>query len=414
MKTDLEQNIIQINIPEHILSMYKIYGYKNVAYQEYLKNKEAFESKIASDEIKQEPKNLIARTKIEILTQPEEQMTLAIIKALGSDDIEIQRLGASLVQNAPENQRAELGSIVTEKIIAGLNSEDIQIQRIAINMIQFASQNDVEKLREIVLQKITEALNSSDVHQWRIMAKKIKEAPEKAQNNLRELIYIKIIEEFNSDNILIQRLVATTVQYAPKDKQAELKALVKTKFDLAKQHGKFNDIVQSTLYLKSDGSRNSTFSYEDFSKTGSYTTLLLGKQFKNNLIIRHIEEPCFSAWRKGYESYESWETAGFDYVPIEPIYSFKYDTKNQLVDVSSGVLDLNLEEWYAFSGNTFKEELDKQKMKVIDVLSSLGISHGHENDANFCLRFYRDANGDVDINQVPRIYLIDFDKAIKN
>lgn len=33
--------------------------------------------------------------------------------------------------------------------------------------------------------------------------------------------------------------------------------------------------------------------------------------------------------------------------------------------------------------------------------------------ANFCLRFYRDENGNVDINKIPRIYLVDFDKAVE-
>lgn len=408
-----EQNNPEINIPEYILNLYKIYGYGNVTYMEYLKNRQIFEDKVANSEIKQENQNLLTKTKIEILTQPKEGVASFTMKALENDNIEIQRIGASSLQNVPENQVEKLGKMVVEKITIGLNSQDIQIQRIAINMIQFAPLDEREKLREIVLQKIIEVFNSDDVSKWRIMAKKIKEVPENTQENLRQVVYGKIIEALNSDDIRIQRFAATAVQYAPKDKQTELMSMVKAKFDLAKQEGRFDEMIESSLYIKSDNHKNSAFSHEFFSKTGSETTLLLGKQFKNNLIIRHIEEPCFSVWRKAYESYENWMAAGFDYVPIEPIYSFTYDKKNGLMNVSSGVLDINLEEWYAFSGNTFKEELDRQKNKIIDVLSSLNISHGHENDANFCLRFCRNENGNPDINQIPRIYLIDFDKAIK-
>ena len=413
MKINYEKSNTDVNISERVLNLYKIYGYESVAYKDYLKSRKIFESKITNSEIKQENQNLLARTKDEILTQSKDKITFFIMRALENDNIEIQRIGASFVQNAPEDQREKLGRIVVEKIINGLNSQDIQMQRIAINMIQFAPHDEKDQLREVVLQKIINVFNSDDVGKWIIMAKKIKEAPEKARDSLHEVVYNKIIEALSSDDIRIQRFAATAVQYAPKNKQAELASMVKVKFELAKQQGKFNETVESSLYIKSDGSKNSIFSHEVFSKTGSETTLLLGKQFKNNLIIRHVEEPCFSAWRKAYESYENWTAAGFDYVPIEPIYSFRYDIKNGLINVSSGVLDLNLEEWYAFSGNTFKEELNKQKNKILDVLTGLSINHGHPNDSNFCLRFHRDKKGNVDINNPPKIYLIDFDKAIK-
>ena len=75
------------------------------------------------------------------------------------------------------------------------------------------------------------------------------------------------------------------------------------------------------------------------------------------------------------------------------MYSFHYDHNHKSVNVASGVLDINLEEWYAFSGNTFKNDLDKQKNKILDVLTDLNINHGHTNNSNFCLRFHRDKNG---------------------
>lgn len=210
----------------------------------------------------------------------------------------------------------------------------------------------------------------------------------------------------------MQRLASTIIKHTSKDKQEELKKIVAEKFKLAKTQGKSNEVVESLLYLKNKDSNNTLlFSREIFSKTGSGMTLLLGEQFKNNLVIRHIEESCFLAWKKVYENYQTWSLAGFDYVPIEPIYSFNKDNFSNLMNVASGVLDLNLEEWYAFSGDSFKESLDEQKNKIVSVLTQMGINHGHPNDANFCLRFYRDKDGNTDLNKVPRIYLIDFDKA---
>jgi len=414
MKMNYEKNRIEDGIPEHILNLYKIYGYNDVSYESYLKSKEAFESKISNHEIHQEKQNLLIRTRNEILAQPEENVTNSIIKAIESENIEVQRIGISLAQNAPEGQRDVLSKMVFEKILDGLNNPDIQIQRIAMNMVQFAPGDKKEQLREIVLQKIMEVFNSTDIDKQRIMAKKIKEAPVQAQDNIREMVYEKVVEAFENEDIRIQRLAALMVQYTPMNKQAELVKLTNSKFESAKQQKRFNEIIETPLYPRKPNNGDSNFSREIFSKTGSETTLLTGKQFKNNIIVKHMEEPCFSAWKKLYESHEDWVKAGFDYVPIEPIYSFNFDTKDRSINVASGVLDINLEEWYVFSGNVFREELDKQKNKIIEVLSNLNISHGHANDANFCLRFCRDEDGNANLDKTPRIFLIDFDKAVQS
>lgn len=397
-------------VPESVLDMYKIFGEEKVSYKHYVKSRKLFESKTGQSKIDEDNENSLLKTKNEILRQPKDQIVFYIRKALENSDIEIQRIGASMVQNAPEEQRRELGIVVYEKIVNSLNNKNIQIQRVAMNMIHFAPDDTQDQLREIALEKIIEVFNSDNVDQWRIMAKKINLAPDNKQASLREIVYEKIIDMLKHNDLKIQRLAAVMVQYAPADKQLELEKLVKDKFEEAKKKGMFKEIIESPLYLKM-GNRNSPFSREIFSKTGSETTILLGKQFRDNLIFRHIEEPAFSAWRNAYENHTSWSKAGFDYVPIEPIYSFNYNHK--LVNVASGVLDINLEEWYAFSGDTFKEALDKQKNKILAVLAGLNINHGHPNDSNFCLRFYRDKKGNVDISKIPKIYLIDFDKAIK-
>jgi len=413
----MEINIEKINTnpitAERILGMYKIDRQDHVSYEHYLKSKKLFESKINNSEIETKNENLLLETKNKILKQPENKIATYIVKALEDDNIEIQRIGASLVENAPKDQREDLYILVHKKVIDGLNNKDVHIQRIAMNMIQFVPENMQEQLKEITLEKIIEVFNSHNVDEWRVMAKKINLVPHREQDNLRDIVYEKIVDALNKNDLRIQRLAAVMVRYAPTSKQTELEHIVREKFELAKRNGMFKEIVRSSLYLKSERKSDSTFSREVFAKTGSDTTLLLGKQFKDNLILRHIEEPCFSAWRKAYESHNNWSMADFNYVPIEPMYSFRYDHKNKLVNVASGVLDINLEEWHAFSGNTFRDDLDKQKSKILAVLKDLNIDHGHPNDSNFCLRFHRDKDGSVDISKVPRIYLIDFDKAVK-
>ena len=104
-----------------------------------------------------------------------------------------------------------------------------------------------------------------------------------------------------------------------------------------------------------------------------------------------------------------WKEAGFDYVPIEPIVSYRLQADN-LVDVSTGVLDLNLDLWLKMGGN-FGKELKEKENRILSVLNSRSIHHGHPHRENVVLRFFRDRKGRVDFTREPRIYLIDFDLA---
>ena len=146
-------------------------------------------------------------------------------------------------------------------------------------------------------------------------------------------------------------------------------------------------------------------------KTGSETTLIGGK-LKDTTIIRHIDPKAFLSWQKIYEDYTVRKETGFDYVPIEPIQSYKLN-KDDLVDVFSGVLDISLRDWQTKT-DMFVDELQKKANKIIKVLNKLKIKHGHIHNGNFCLRFFRNKNGKVDFNRMPRIYLIDFDKAVSS
>jgi hypothetical protein len=190
------------------------------------------------------------------------------------------------------------------------------------------------------------------------------------------------------------------ILYAPENEKTDL-------FKLAKE--KLKDyIVEGPLY-KDKNINDVRFSRSEFEKTGS-KIILIGGELKDKTIIRHITPEAFAAWQKLYEDWKTWGAAGFDYVPIEPIQSFKLG-KDGLVSVYSGVLDLSLSSWGGMNGK-FMPELRKDKEKIIKTLDNKNIEHGHMHDNNFCLRFFRDKNGKVDFDKKPRIYLIDFDQAI--
>jgi hypothetical protein len=192
------------------------------------------------------------------------------------------------------------------------------------------------------------------------------------------------------------------IEYAPVSEQA---ALVKKAFEA----GLGNEIVKPPLYYNSDLDKVS-FRRKGFKKTGSETTLI-GGALKDKLIIRHINPKSFLAWQKIYENHLVWKSNDFDYVPIEPIQSYKLN-KEGLVDVFSGVLDLSLAKWLEISRGMFMDELQEQKDKILSVLDSQDINHGHTHDDNFVLRFFRDKDGNPDITKTPRLYVIDFDMAI--
>jgi hypothetical protein len=150
-------------------------------------------------------------------------------------------------------------------------------------------------------------------------------------------------------------------------------------------------------------------SRDEFEKTGS-KTILLGGELKDKTIVRKMQPEAFLVWQKLYEDHEMWSAAGFDYVPIEPIQSFKFNKEEGMVDVYSGVLDVSFAEWSMMSGY-YVSELEKKRNAILKVLGKNKIDHGHAHNGNFCLRFFRDEKGEIDLDTKPRIYLIDFDQA---
>ena len=223
---------------------------------------------------------------------------------------------------------------------------------------------------------------------------KILDAPKQERASL-------IKQALSQEDPEVQRKAAEMILCAPKQERASL-------IKIAFYAGLGNEIVKSPLYDNSNFDKE-RFKRKMFEKTGSETTLV-GGTLKDKLIIRHVKPSAFLAWQKIYENHQVWKNNGFDYVPIEPIQSYRLNKKG-LVDVFSGVLDLSLAQWAKVSGYMFREELGKQKHNIISVLERQGIRHGHTHDRNFVLRFFRNKDGNSDLNQVPRLYAIDFDAA---
>jgi hypothetical protein len=150
----------------------------------------------------------------------------------------------------------------------------------------------------------------------------------------------------------------------------------------------------------------------EFEKTGS-SLILLGGKLTGKAIVRVIPKSALAAWKKALNAKKAWEQAGFDYIPVEPILKKKQklrvsSLKSGDVRVSCKVLGPSL---YGFLGipenKKYSKDLIDQMMKIENVLTELGIEHGHLHRGNFCVEMHKNNKGQIK----PRLYVIDFDRA---
>lgn len=319
-------------------------------------------------------------------------------------------------------QTNEFPKIIDEvyKLIKnGFKSEDPKVQIMSAKMIFYTGPDDAKYLIGLGLKH-----SNPEVNKYAILNVPCVEDKDKAviiksglQNTNVEVAvaaaemirYASVVDKFdlmeaclNHPNIEVQKASLVSLHFLGSFSEKE------KLFNIAMNKGLGDALVKSNLYNNSEINSES-FSRKPFVKTGSETTLL-GGELKGKTIIRHILPEAFVNWQKLYEDYNLWKESGFDYVPIEPIQSYKLG-KNGLVDVYSGILDLSLVDWENKT-HMFQLELEEEARKIIRTIKSQQIEHGHAHSGNFCLSFFRDANGNIDFNRVPRVYLIDFDQAV--
>jgi len=390
-----------------------------------------------------------------IYAAPDEAMAGLIIAAFESGDVNVQIIATDTVRKVPKTERADLARIgltskypsvraaMAEKAVAivpdnvreglrcdiariaeaGLNSSDPQEQICAAEMVFWSGPAETKsRLEEKITQIAETGMTSSDPAVVLRSVEMIEFVPVNRRPYLVDLglasadpkvrfaasIAIRHIphriemikKALNSGDPFIQK--AATRIISDISLGNSLEELVK----LAKEKVP-NFLVEPPLYNRTNffGEK---FGRQDFTKSGSKTVLIDGS-LKDKVIVRQIRPEAFVGWQSAYENYDFWRGEGFDYVPIEPILSFKHSARG-VVDIYTGVLDLSLAQWEKLRGD-YLEELTRDKDKIMFSLSKIGVAHGHLHDNNFCLRFFRDQHGRVDFSKKPRIYAIDFDQA---
>jgi len=150
---------------------------------------------------------------------------------------------------------------------------------------------------------------------------------------------------------------------------------------------------------------------QNFEKTGSGTTLLLGFDLKDKAIIRTILPTSLFPWKKAFENSEYWKSKGFSHIPVEPIIGIKPSSNISEVHVMTRVIPGPTIQKWQDETSLWKQEINEQKEKIIDGLEELNIHHGHLHQYNFVLYFNRDEDGKPDITKPPQVYVIDFDQS---
>ena len=466
--------------PPAFLSMYQISGQDKItsaSFVRYLKDKNKEEDRII-DMVEKIPYFSIEEME---LSPEEDKQIIFIKDCLNSDDPEVQLICLPIIRRLSDENKEDIKSLVLEKINNGLRSLDINLQIAAAKMLYYAQLKETRELslevlnnqdmdisvkvvvirfcsawhkkdreiQDIILREVSRGINSSDIRvNLETVMDVIRCVPVGEKQKLVGVVCQKVLEGLKNPDINIQKIATKMIPYTSYDDNLHteyrmlllnnVRSGIKSKDEKIRriaismlcdipakdrailiqeliQTGRGHELVSSSLYDKNsvDGDH---FKREEFIKTGSETTLL-GGALKGKTIIRHINPESFLVWQRLFEDYKLWKDNGFDYIPLEPIQSFKLNQESSLVDVYAGVLDLNLHVWGKMT-DMFQVELEEQRKKILSILNGVGglryadkgIEHAHKQ--NFCLRFFRDDDGGIDFNRTPRLYLIDFDQAL--
>jgi hypothetical protein len=233
----------------------------------------------------------------------------------------------------------------------------------------------------------------------------------------REIFSKKYTATLDSNASVIEKMVWVRMKIKLKQSEQEAKKeFVKIFIELCERYN-----IWLYQYHQLDDIDNFKFR-EIYPKSGGRIDTL-GNEFVNKVINRYLHPINFAHWRMAYESAEAWKKNGFDYVPIEPIYGFKYSNKyTNLMEVKTGVLGMNISEYKKLGFNKMYDiEINSQIQRIEKTLKTdLNIdftkhASGHWHYENFCLRWERldNSNEDSPINweKPPRVYLIDWDHA---
>jgi hypothetical protein len=314
------------------------------------------------------------------------------------------KLYSEMIWSLPKKDRDDLYESLKNIIYTGLQSHRPEKQAHYLDLVYFLPEDKKTVINKTLKNKIYTLQRSTELADQKLCVRMIGLIPQEDRkeflNWFKETIHNKI-QSRNGDH---HKLCTRMIFCLPESEIKKIAAKLINDSEL------FQRLFFNRLYIDVT---DTSFVEKSFSKTES-EIILLGGVMKGNLIIRRISFFAFQAWRKAYETVDLWRGLGFEYVPIEPIQSFMINKRRKLIEVRTGVLDINWDDWSKLT-DLYHDEISAKIQKIKDGLTTLQIVHGHDHDSNFCLRFHRKINKQgknvIDFDKEPRVYCIDFDIA---
>ncbi len=348
-----------------------------------------------------------------------------IVKALQDTDFDVRNAGVEAIPSAPLEDRASL-------IEKAMNDPVQELQLRAVKLISDAKPSDRLHLielalpgkwviREAAVKCIRDLAPDEQVAVWGRLIPMIEDGL-RSKNAATARFAADLIPEVPIEER--QRLIKSAMEHEDlgvratveesKRKQVGFAAADMLSDEDEAQIERLKELASTTPLYQGQPEQ---FFRRPFEKTGTETTLLdrvLGQEdvsLRNRAIIRHIDLEAYLNWRRVYEAAGVWKKHGFDYVPIEPIVKVRLN-KSGGVDVVTRVVQGPAIATWARGSKLYNHLITEQTKKIDDVLDELGVAHGHTHGGNYLIHLQRDTEGNVDFEQIPRIYLIDFDQAV--
>src|SRR3989344_3736932 len=326
---------------------------------------------------------------IKLLTYlPESERSEYIKKCLNDENTFVRLEAVKLLIHLPESERSDY-------IKKALNDDDYSVHEEAVKLLTYLPESE----RSDYIEK---GLNDERAFVRLEAVKLIINLPESERSE-----YIK--KCLSDDDYFVRLEAIKLITHLSESERLEYINSYPEYFEELK------DIFSQTPLYKEQPDK---FFKSTFNKTGSKTTLLDSvpgqpeNTLRDKVIIRNIDLSTYEAWKKAYEACNFWKEKGFDYVPVEPIVKVNPSKEGMFkVDIVTRVLKgLSFSSLMSKSG-MYVDYINDMGIKIIEGLNELGIKHGHAHQGNFVVVFPVSETGKIQLEKLPRVYIIDFDEA---
>ncbi len=319
------------------------------------------------------------------------------IASLGmeKDDFSVKLDAVGLIKNEKESN---IGNKIRTTILELLKSDNVMIAERVVELV--AEIDDMELRKRVVKEGLKLEVGKI---RWvvelakTIGDKEFKKTVIKKGLNMESWLVQRVAIELSQgvDDANIQRTIADVLKkhFIQSNVNGSKTSIQRTITDVLKKH-----FIQSNV----NGSKTSNKKYFGSSEVGDkHFVALVEEEFSGERVVtRIVSLENFLAWKRAFESYQNWSEVGFDYIPVEPILHFEL-RRDLTVRVYTIILDDNV------GGLGLRPD-----NRIASVLEDLGIKYMDETfGGGYGVYFKKDLSGNPVLTEMPRQYVIDFQKA---